>query len=80
MKRLFTSAFIAFLFVLSAVAKNETRIIMQWPPEKPALKLSFEKFRQQSSYAGQKVYLADVTVENITEKQIPPGEFHRLLP
>ena len=48
---------------------------MQWPPEKPALKLSFEKCRQQSSYAGQNVYLADVTVENLTETQIPRANF-----
>jgi hypothetical protein len=75
MNRLFTGSFVALLFALSAVAKNETPIIMQWPPEKPALKLSFEKFRQQSSYAGQNVYLADVIVENLTETQIPRANF-----
>ena len=75
MKRLFTTSFIAFLVALSAVAKNETPIVLEWPSEKPALKLSFEKFRQQSSYAGQNVYLADVTVENMTEKEIPRANF-----
>lgn len=56
-------------------AKNEPVIVMTWPTEKPALKLSFEKFRQTGAYAGQNVYVSDVTVQNLTEKQIPRASF-----
>ena len=48
---------------------------MQWPPDAPALKLTFEKFHQQGSYNGQNVYVADVTIENLTQKQIPRASF-----
>jgi len=69
---------VAFLFALLSVplvsAKNEPLIIM-WPPETPALKLTFEKFRAQGSYSGQSAYLTDVTVVNLTEKQIPRAVF-----
>jgi len=48
---------------------------MLWPPDKPALKLTFDKFRQQGSYAGQNTYLADVMLQNLTDKQIPRASF-----
>jgi len=63
------------LLVVAALAKNEPPITMLWPTEKPALKLTFDKFRQQSSYAGQNTYVSDVTVENLTDKQIPRAFF-----
>ncbi len=70
--------FLAILLVLlpSAVAfgKNEP-IVLLWPPESPALRLTFDKFRQQGTYSGQNVYLSDVTVENLTEKLIPRATF-----
>ena len=61
--------------VLAAVAKSEPPITMLWPPEKPALKLTFDKFREQGSYAGQNSYFSDVTVQNLTDKQIPRAFF-----
>ena len=48
---------------------------MMWPPEKPTLKLTFEKFRQEGSYAGQSTYVSDVTIENLTDRQIPRAAF-----
>jgi hypothetical protein len=57
------------------LAKNEPAIVMTWPVDKPALKLSFEKFRQTSTYAGQNTFVSDVTVQNLTERQIPRASF-----
>ncbi len=75
MKRLSPALLLATLLVATALARNEAPIVMLWPPEKPALKLTFDKFRQQGSYAGQSSYLADVTLENLTDKQIPRAFF-----
>jgi hypothetical protein len=75
MKRFFAVCLIAFLVSLSALAKNEPPIVMLWPPEKPAIKLTFDKLRSQGSYVGQNTYVSDVTVQNLTEKQIPRAFF-----
>jgi hypothetical protein len=66
-----------FLSVVTTtlLAKNESTIVMMWPAEKPALKLTFERFRQLSAYAGQNSYVSDVTVQNLTDKQIPRASF-----
>ncbi|MGD0567282.1 MAG: PEGA domain-containing protein [Candidatus Sulfotelmatobacter sp.] len=66
-----------FLVLPSAVllAKNEPVIVMTWPADKPALKLTFQKFRQVGTYGGQTSFVSDVTVENMTEKQIPRASF-----
>lgn len=73
MKRLCANLLIV-LFTVAGFAKSEP-IMVLWPQEKPALKLTFEKFRQQGTYSGQNVYLSDVTVENMTDKQIPHAFF-----
>lgn len=65
--------FVMFTTVL--LAKNEPAIVMAWPADKPALKLSFDKFRQLSTYAGQSTFVSDVTVQNLTDKQIPRASF-----
>jgi PEGA domain len=57
------------------LAKNEPAISMTWPADKPALKLSFDKFRQVSSYAGESMFITDVTVQNLSDKQIPHASF-----
>ena len=75
MKRLFAAFVIVFLAALPAFAKSEPPIVMLWPTEKPALKLTFDKFRGQGSYGGQNSYSTDVTVENLTDKQIPRAFF-----
>lgn len=63
------------VFTTVLLAKNEPSIVMTWPSEKPALKLTFEKFRQAGTYAGQTTFVADVTVQNLTDKQIPHASF-----
>jgi len=57
------------------LAKNEPAIVMTWPSDKPALRLSFEKFKQVGLYAGQSSFISDVTVQNLTDKQIPRASF-----
>ncbi len=70
---------LAVLFILAFTgivpAKNEPAIVMMWPQDKPALKLSFEKFRQTGTYAGRDSFISDVTVQNLTDKQIPRASF-----
>jgi hypothetical protein len=74
MKPLYASLLIV-LTAIAAFAKNEPAIVLMWPSEKPALKLTFDKFRLQGNYSGQNTYLSDVTVENLTDKQIPRAVF-----
>jgi hypothetical protein len=66
-----------FLLVVPSVllAKNEPAIVMTWPTDNPALKLSFERFRQMGTYAGQNTFTSDVAVQNLTDKQIPRAVF-----
>ena len=71
MKRLFVLPVLLLLCGISAFAKNESQIVMMWPTDNPALKLAFDKFRQQSDIPGQNFYISDVTVENLTDKPIP---------
>ena len=75
MKRICLLAAVTLLFVLCANAKNEPTIVIQWPTDSPALKLTFTRFLQQSNVPGQKFYVSDVTVENLTEKPIPRAFF-----
>ncbi len=56
-------------------SKSEPAITLTWPPDKPALKVTFEKFRAQGSYEGQQSFLAEVTLQNITNKPIPRVAF-----
>lgn len=75
MRKFCAPSFVVVLLVSAALAKNDPPIVMLWPQNKPALKLTFDKFRQQGSYAGQNSYFSDVTVENLTDKQIPQASF-----
>jgi len=74
MKRICPAFVVCFLLVLSAFAKNEP-IVIQWPADNPAMKLTFAKIREESSYGGTNVYSAEVVVENLTSKQIPRAYF-----
>jgi hypothetical protein len=71
----FNACILVLLATSVLLAKNEPAIVMTWPADKPAIKLSFEKFRQTGAYAGQNTYVSDVTVKNLTEKQIPRASF-----
>ncbi|MFZ0275538.1 MAG: PEGA domain-containing protein [Candidatus Sulfotelmatobacter sp.] len=66
-----------FLFLFPAVllAKNEPTIVMTWPADKPAIKLTFERFRQLGNYAGQSTFISEVSVQNLTDKQIARATF-----
>jgi PEGA domain len=63
------------VFTAALLAKNEPAIVMTWPADKPALKLTFEKFRQMGTYGGQSTFVSDVTVQTLTDKQIPRASF-----
>jgi hypothetical protein len=76
MKRICAALFLICLVAVAGHGKNEPAITISWPSEKPALKLSFEKFRQMSAYGGQNVFISDVTVQNLTDKQIPRASFN----
>ena len=59
------------VFSATALAKSETTITVTWPTEQPALKLTFAKFQQVAVLAGKSTFLSTVTIQNLTEKQIP---------
>jgi hypothetical protein len=63
------------VFTTALLGKNEPTIVMTWPADKPAIKLTFERFRQLGNYAGQSSFVSDVTVQNLTDKQIPRATF-----
>jgi hypothetical protein len=72
------SVLLCLFFALSlplALAKTEPNLVMLWPPEKPALKLTFEKFRQVGNYVGQSTFVSETTVQNLTNKKIPRASF-----
>jgi hypothetical protein len=73
--RQFRALIVLTVFTTTLLAKNEPPIIMTWPADKPAIKLTFDKFRQLGTYAGQSSFVSDVTVENLTDKQIPRASF-----
>jgi hypothetical protein len=54
---------------------KDSAIILQWPQDKPAIKLTFGKFQQVSVFAGQSTYVCDVVVENLTDKLVPRASF-----
>src|ERR1700675_3231592 len=66
------ATFAAILVLASAVcmAKDST-ITLQWPQDKPALKLTFGKFQQIAVLAGQSTFVCDVVVDNLTDKIVP---------
>ncbi len=70
MKRLIIALLLASILAIPVAAKNEP-ITVTWPTDKPVIKLTFDKFRQQGAYGGQSFYLTDVVAENLTDKQIP---------
>src|SRR5580693_4839652 len=66
---------LVLVFASVVLAKNEPAIVMMWPADNPALRLSFEKLRQMGTYAGQSTFISDVSVQNLTSKQIPHATF-----
>lgn len=75
MKRFCALLLLVCASAIAAAARTEPLITVLWPPEKPALKLTFDRFRGRGSYGGENAYAADVMVENLTDKQIPKAVF-----
>ena len=65
---------IAITLVSTSLAK-ESSLTLVWPEDKPAVKFTFGKLQQMSSYGGQNTYVSDVVVENLTDKSIPSSTF-----
>jgi hypothetical protein len=71
------ASFVLSLIVLLSVSawpkdKSEPVFTMLWPDaESPTLKLSFGKFVQTAEYAGQKTFISEVIVQNVSQKHIP---------
>jgi hypothetical protein len=71
-----------FLLVLLALhpaiclAKDNTGITIFWPSDKePTLRLVFGDFQRVAVLSGQGLYTCDVTVQNVTNKVMPPSVF-----
>jgi len=68
---------LAVIFVLasSVCVAKDVAITLLWPQDRPAIKLTFGKFQQIYSQAGQSTYVCDVVAENLTDKQVPRASF-----
>ncbi len=68
---------LVFSFIASAQGKNkDIDYTMLWPSASaPTLKITFGRFREVSSYSGQHEFTEDVTVENVSSKNIPFASF-----
>lgn len=69
-----------FTIVIAAILSStsfakDVPLTLVWPEDKPAVKFTFGKLQQMSSYAGQNTYVSDVVVENLTGKTIPRSTF-----
>ena len=72
-----TALLLVLSFIASAQGKNkDVDYTMLWPnANSPTLKIAFGKFREVSSYNGQHEFTEDVTVENVSPKNIPFASF-----
>ena len=72
-----TALLLVLCFIASAKAKSkDSEFTMLWPNESaPTLKIAFGKFREVSSYSGQHDFTQDVTVENVSSRNIPFASF-----
>ena len=61
--------------ITSALFAKEATVTLVWPQDKPAIKLTFGKFQQIGSLAGQNTYVCDVLVENLTDRPVPRATF-----
>ncbi len=70
-------AVLAAILVLASAAcfAKDSTITLQWPPDQPAIKLTFGKFQQIAALAGQSIFVCDVVVENLTDKPVSHASF-----
>lgn len=74
MKYLVHCTILILLISCMSLAKDSA-LVLQWPPDKPAVKLTFGKFQQIGVLAGQSTFVCDVVVENLTDKPLPRASF-----
>jgi hypothetical protein len=76
MKRHKVSALVLFVIITRFATAKDNDIVMMWPSTGAAtLKATFGRFRELSSYSGRHDYTEDVTVENVSSKNIPFASF-----
>jgi hypothetical protein len=76
MKRHKIGAFVLFVVITRFATAKDNEMVMMWPSTGAAtLKVTFGKFRELSSYSGRHDYTEDVTVENVSSKNIPFASF-----
>jgi PEGA domain len=61
--------------LVSATLAKDAPLVLQWPSDRPAIKLTFGKFQRISDLAGQSTFVSDVVVENLTDKAVPRATF-----
>ncbi len=59
----------------SAYAKDEPGITLQWPPDNPAISLTFGRFRLLYAPGHDNYYVSDVAVKNLTDRTFPRLDF-----
>jgi hypothetical protein len=70
------SALVLFVIITRFATAKDNDIVMMWPSNGTStLKVAFGRFREISSYGGQHDYAEDVTVENVSSKNIPFASF-----
>src|SRR6267154_3503350 len=67
---------VLLLILTRCAAAKDNEVVVVWPSTGPAtLRATFGRFRETSSYSGQHDYTEDVTVENVSSKDIPFASF-----
>jgi hypothetical protein len=75
-KRRLLSLFLLFALLAPWLnAKEEPAITLRWPPETPAISLTFGRFRLLYSQGKDNTYTSDVTVSNLTDKSFVRLDF-----
>ena len=76
MKSYKLAAFCCLLILAALAFAKESETVIMWPDSgNPTLKVTFGKFRALSSYGGHHEYAEDVTVENVSAKNISAASF-----
>lgn len=69
-------ALVLFVLITRFATAKDNDLVMMWPSTGTAtLKVTFGRFRELSSYEGRRDYTEDVTVENVSSKNIPFASF-----
>jgi hypothetical protein len=68
-------ALVLLLLNTASLAKSDSSIIVLWPQDKPAIKLTFGRFQQIAVIAGQSTFVSDVTVQNLSDKAVQRASF-----